>query len=88
MNLVDFKLRRATTDMLAEVLEQCRQPTAKTRVMYKVALSHPAITNLLEYLQKLKMIELDEKSRKYSTTEKGIEYLRRYRALQEFLRSS
>ncbi len=85
--MADFKLKRATTDVLAEVLEQCKQPTAKTRVMYKVALSHPAITNLLEYLQKLEMIELDEKSRRYSTTDKGIEYLGRYRALQEFLKS-
>jgi len=83
----DAKLRRAKTDLFAEVLEQCKHSTAKTRVMYRVALSHPAITDLLDYLQKLEMIELNKETKRYTTTEKGIEYLKRYQQLQELLKS-
>ena len=82
----DITTKRAHTQIIAEILEQCKQPTAKTRIMYKVSMSYPATINFLEYLQKLKMLKLDQEGKKYKTTEKGLSYLKKHSELRNLLK--
>ena len=72
--------------MLAEILELCRKPTAKTRIMYKTNMSHPGVQKFIKQLQKLDLLKLDDGTVKYKTTEKGLEFIRRYSALQDLLK--
>jgi predicted transcriptional regulator len=76
---------RNQTDLFAEILEQCKQPTVKTHIMYKVNLSYPSTMKFLSNLQNLQLLKFDETSRKYKTTEKGLDYLKRYYELQKAL---
>ncbi len=83
----DTNAKRASTEILAEILQLCLVPTAKTRIMYQVNMSYPATLKYLKRLQKLQLLELDHDSKKYRTTEKDIEYLKEYLELQKLLKS-
>jgi predicted transcriptional regulator len=78
--------KRTPIELFAEILDLCKQPTAKTQVMYKTNLSYPNVVKLLEHLQELQMLKLDKNSKKYETTEKGRVYVKKYYELEKILR--
>lgn len=80
------KVKRNPTEIYAEILELCRQPTAKTQIMHKTYLSHPALLSCLKELQRIELLRLTDDGRKYETTEKGFEYLKKYSGLQGLLK--
>ena len=84
-SLSDTKTKRTPVEILAEILEICRKQTAKTQIMYKTNISFSGMQKSLKHLQKLGLLRLDDDAKKYLTTEKGFEFIRRYAALQDLL---
>ena len=82
----DLKAKRTQVGILAEILELCRKPTAKTRIMYKTNMSHPGVQKFIKQLQKLELLRLEGHAAKYVTTEKGLEFIKRYAALRDLLK--
>ncbi len=72
-------------ELFAEVLELCRKPAAKTRIMYKTGVSYPTSQSLIEQLLKLEMLKACVGTKKFETTEKGAGFLKKYSALQKLL---
>jgi predicted transcriptional regulator len=81
----DLKAKRYRNEILSEILELCREPTAKTRITYKTNISYAALLKLLKQLQKFELLTIEKSSKKYATTDKGKEYISRWTALQELL---
>ena len=81
----NLKTRRAETEIFAEILELCKHPTAKTRVIHKVNMSYTMSLRFLKYLQKSEMLKFDKNGKKFETTEKGCEYLKKYSELKKLL---
>ena len=82
----DLKPKRAHIEIIAEILNLCRKPTAVTRIMHKTNTSYAAMQQFLTQLQKAKLLKLDNDTKEYETTEKGLEYIKRYSTLQELLK--
>jgi predicted transcriptional regulator len=80
------KTKRTQIEIVAEILDLCKQPTAKTQVMYKTNMSYAKVLKLLEHLHELQMLKPDKNSKKYETTEKGREYVKKYYELEKILR--
>jgi predicted transcriptional regulator len=80
------KTKRTQIEIVAEILDLCKQPTAKTQVMYKTNMAYAKVLKLLEHLQELQMLKSDKNSKKYETTEKGREYVKKYYELEKILR--
>jgi len=80
------KTRRDPSATFAEILEACKQPTAKTHIMYKTNLSYDATLKFLKRLQKLELLKLNQDNKKYETTEKGFEFLKKNSELRKILR--
>jgi predicted transcriptional regulator len=78
--------KRTPIELFAEILDLCKQPSARTHIMYKTHLSYPNVLKLLEHLQELQMLKLDKNNKKYETTEKGHEYVKKYYELEKTLR--
>ena len=82
----NYNTKRNQVEILAEILELCREPTAKTHIMYKTNTSYPTMQKFLMQLQKLELLGLVDDAPKYMTTEKGREFIGRYSALQDLLK--
>jgi predicted transcriptional regulator len=54
--------------------------------MQKTNMSYPNTLKLLEHLQEIQMLKFDENNKKYETTEKGSEYVKKYYELEKILR--
>lgn len=67
---------RSWRDIIAEMLEIAKEPVGKTMLMYKATLSFDSLRIYLELLLTKQLIAYNEKTRKYKTTKKGLEYLR------------
>jgi predicted transcriptional regulator len=82
----DIKAKRSQFKILAEVLELCRKPTAKTQIMHKTNMSYSGMQKFLRHLLKLELLRSSDGSTKYITTEKGLVFIRRYAGLQDLLK--
>jgi predicted transcriptional regulator len=82
----DIKAKRSQFKMLAEVLELCRKPTTKTQIMHKTNMSYSGMQKFLRHLLKFELLRPSDDSTKYITTEKGLEFIRRYAGLQDQLK--
>ena len=49
-------------------------------------MSHSGVQKFIKQLQKLELLRFDDDAAKYATTEKGLEFIRRYAALQDLLK--
>ena len=81
--------RRDKLFIIAEILEIAKEGTLKTQVMYRANLS---FTQLNDYLRLMLRINLLEKIRenekeRYETTDKGMDFLQRYREITELLKN-
>ncbi len=82
---MDTKSKRDVVDIFAEILELCKQPTAKTRIMYKTYTSYASVSKFLNSLQKIEMLKFNDSGKKYETTEKGFAFLKKYSELQKII---
>ncbi len=83
----DSSSKRTQLEVLADILELCRKPTAKTKIMYKTNLSYQVMQKSVNQLLKLKLLIFDPKAKKFQASPKGLEFLQRYSALIALLNS-
>jgi predicted transcriptional regulator len=81
--------RRDKLYIIAEILEIAKEGVLKTQIMYRANLS---FTQLKDYLGLMLEINLLEKTRQtgkeiYKATEKGMDFLQRYRQIAELLKN-
>jgi predicted transcriptional regulator len=73
-------------EIIAEILELCRKPTAKTQIMYKTNMPYRGVQKFIKRLEKLELLKLGEDDKKYVTTEKGLEFIGKYDELEQLLK--
>ncbi|UCC57965.1 MAG: transcriptional regulator [Candidatus Bathyarchaeum sp.] len=78
-------VRRDRVEIMAEILGLCSKPQTKTQVMYGTNLSWKMLQHYLSQLQLLDLLEIDGKSAKYVTTQRGKEFVEKWRELNELL---
>ncbi len=70
---------------MAEILSLCREPQAKTHVMYRTNLSWKMVNDYLSFLQSNGLLEVHHSRAKYSTTSKGLIFVEKWSELAELL---
>src|SRR4030042_2128384 len=81
--------RRDKLYIVAEILEIAKGGTLKTQVMYRANLSFTQLNDYLEFMLKISLLEKVEVNDKaiYRATEQGLDFLQRYREINELLRT-
>jgi predicted transcriptional regulator len=72
--MVERNSKRGKLQIFAEILELCRKPQVKTRVMYKANLSYKSLQDCLMQLQK-KKLKVHHSKEKYVISEKRLKLL-------------
>jgi len=81
--------RRDKLYIIAEVLEIARDGTLKTQIMYRANLSFTQLNEYLGFMVRIGLLERASINTKdgYRTSEKGLDFLQRYREIDELLGS-
>jgi predicted transcriptional regulator len=85
-----FEKRRGRDRLhiVAEILEIAKEGALKTQVMYRANLSFAQLIDYLRLMLKINLLEKVEINGKevYKASEKGLDFLQRYREINELLR--
>jgi predicted transcriptional regulator len=79
--------RRDKLYIIAEILDITRDGTLKTQIMYKANLSFTQLNEYLAFMLRIGLLErvnVNAKDR-YKASEKGLDFLQRYHAIDELL---
>ncbi len=81
--------RRDKLFIIAEILEIAREGTLKTQIMYRANLSFTQLNDYLGFMLKNNLLALIIRNDKhvYVATEKGMDFLQRYREITELLKT-
>jgi predicted transcriptional regulator len=81
--------RRDRLYIIAEILEIARDGTLKTQVMYRANLSFTQLNDYLKFMVKINLLNKDFENNKdiYRATDKGVDFLQRYREIVELLKA-
>jgi len=79
-------LHRGHLQIFAEILNFCQEPQVKTHVMYKTNISFTMLQKCLPQLLGFELLEMHHSAERYATTEKGHEFLCKWKDLQMLLR--
>lgn len=81
--------RRDKLYIIAEILEIAKEGTLKTQIMYRANLSFTQLNNYLNFMLKINLMEkiMQNDREVYKATEKGLDFLQRYREITELLRT-
>jgi predicted transcriptional regulator len=74
---------RNRIDIIAQLLYAASSPTTKTKMMYKALLSYEQVKEYLVMLTENDLIAYDKPSGRFSTTNKGYEFIERYEDLSK-----
>lgn len=77
--------KRTGLEIMAEILILCKQPQTKTRVMYRTNLSWRMLQKYLSELQSPGLLEVHHSLTKYTTTQKGLNFVEKWRELVKLL---
>ncbi|MGD0496506.1 MAG: winged helix-turn-helix domain-containing protein [Candidatus Bathyarchaeia archaeon] len=81
--------RRDKLFIIAEILEIAKGGSLKTQIMYRANLSFTQLNDYLNFMLRIsllcKILENDRET--YRATEKGVDFLQRYREITELLKS-
>jgi len=77
-------LRRNNIEVLVKILELTQNGKRKTKIMYQCNLSYPATVKAINFLLEKGMME--KRSPLYYTTSKGLEFLMKFRELEQLLK--
>ena len=80
--------RRDKLYIIAEISEIAKDGISKTQIMYRANLSFTQLNNYLRFLLKINLVDKTGKDGQelYITTEKGLDFLQRYREITDLLR--
>jgi predicted transcriptional regulator len=76
---------RNRIDIIAQLLDAARSPTSKTKLVYKALLSYEQLKEYLVMLRENDLIAYDKPSGRFSTTNKGYEFMKRYEDLSKLI---
>jgi predicted transcriptional regulator len=76
------KKKRKREEIIASILDTARLGATKTKIMYVSFLSFSQLQKYLNYALTTKLVDLDPIAGKYLTTNKGLEYLKRFEEVQ------
>jgi predicted transcriptional regulator len=81
--------RRDKLFIVAEILEIAREGSLKTQVMYRANLSFTQLNDYLRFMLRINLLErvLENDREIYRATSKGVDFLQRYREINELLKS-
>jgi predicted transcriptional regulator len=73
---------------MAEMLNASRKGLTKTQIMYKASLSFTQVVHYLSFLLEMNLLEKINVNKKtiYKTTQKGVQFLKRYKEIKELLK--
>jgi predicted transcriptional regulator len=79
--------RRDKLYIMAEILEIARDGVLKTQIMYRANLSFTQLNDYLGFMLEINLLKKIRKNDKdiYKSTEKGLDFLQRYRQIAELL---
>jgi predicted transcriptional regulator len=76
---------RSRTDIVALILEAANGGATKTRIMYKAFLSYAQLKEYLTVLLEKDVIENEDETQLFRTTEKGLRLLQMYSQFDEMM---
>ena len=76
---------RSRTEIVAIILDAANGGTTKTKIMYLAFLSYNQLKEYLSVLKENNLIEYNEGTQTYKTTEKGLNYLKMKNEIGELL---
>jgi predicted transcriptional regulator len=81
--------RRDKLYIIAEILETAKDSALKTQIMYRANLSFTQLNDYLRFMLKSELLEkiLINDREIYKATEKGMDFLQRYREITELLKT-
>lgn len=74
---------RSRTDITRDILEAANGGTSKTKIMYKAYLSYAQLKEYLGVLVESGLIRQNAAEMTFSTTPKGVQFLRTYEQMSE-----
>ena len=72
---------RSRQDIIASMLKNSKEECSRSHLMHLAILTHRELLEYLGYLQRHKLIEIDEDTRHVHTTKKGNTWLTIYKEL-------
>lgn len=84
---VNRERRRTRIDILAKILSGALNNRLKTRIMFKASLNYNQAEQYFDFLIKAGLLQRDGSGKRilYKTTEKGKEFITKYKALKELI---
>ncbi|NPV63648.1 MAG: DNA-binding protein [Methanotrichaceae archaeon] len=80
-------MKRSREEIAEQILEICREPASKTRIVYQANLNFNTVMPHLDMLIMAGLLEiLDAQIVTYKTTEKGIKALEHIKAFRDLIR--
>jgi predicted transcriptional regulator len=81
--------RRDKLFIIAEIIEIARDGSLKTQVMYRANLSFTQLNDYLRFMIRISLLEkvLENDKEFYRATDKGLDFLQRYREINELLKT-
>lgn len=76
---------RNRIDIIAQLLDAASSLTTKTKMMYKVMLSYEQLKEYLLMLSANDLIGYDKPSQRFTTTDKGFQFMQRYEDLSKLI---
>jgi predicted transcriptional regulator len=79
---------RGRTEIVATILEAAKGKVTKTKIMYIAFLSYNQLKEYLSVLMENNLIEYNEGTQTFKTTEKGLNYLKMNNEIGELLQTT
>ena len=81
--------RRDKLFIIAEILEIAKEGSLKTQIMYRANLSFTQLNDYLNFMLRISLLEkiLQNDRETYRATDKGVDFLQRYREITELLKT-
>jgi predicted transcriptional regulator len=81
--------RRDKLFIMAEILDIAKEGSLKTQIMYRANLSFTQLNDYLNFMLRISLLEkiLENDKEIYRATDKGADFLQRYREITELLKT-
>jgi predicted transcriptional regulator len=81
--------RRDKLFIIAEILEIAKDGSLKTQIMYRANLSFTQLNDYIKFMLRINLLDkiLENDRETYRATEKGLDFLQRYREITELLKT-
>ena len=81
--MVEVCSKRDKVEIMSEILGLCVKPKTKTKVMYGTNLSWKMLKYYIGFMQERGLLEEQESSNKFVTTDRGKDFVKKWEELQK-----